>query len=86
MHAASAGTQILWGCPTLSSEGGASSWRALTFWEQALHGSNANQSAVMWAAPPDTSATTSAEILALSHQSGWLDETGGFAAGLAAPA
>lgn len=81
MHAASAGTQILWGCPTLSSEGGASSWRALTFWEQALHGSNANQSAVMWAAPPDTSATTSAEILALSHQSGWLDETGGFAAG-----
>lgn len=81
LNASTAGTQILWGCPTSPPAEGDMSWRAWTFWEQDLNGSNANQSAVLWAAPPDSSATTSVEILALSHQAGWLDETGGFAAG-----
>lgn len=69
------------GLSNLPPAEGDMSWRAWTFWEQDLNGSNANQSAVLWAAPPDSSATTSVEILALSHQAGWLDETGGFAAG-----
>ncbi|MGB0149665.1 MAG: hypothetical protein ACPF87_02105 [Flavobacteriales bacterium] len=81
MNASEAGTQILWGCPTFAPQEGALSWSAWTYWEQDLHGSNANRSGVFWAAPPDTSAIASAEILAMSHEAGWLDETGGFAAG-----
>jgi hypothetical protein len=81
VNASAAGTQILWGCPTSTAPEGALSWRARTFWQQDLNGSNANQSAVLWAVPPDTAAAVSAEILAMSQEAGWLDETGGFAAG-----
>ena len=82
MNASEAGTQILWGCPTSVPQEGELSWRAWTYWEQNLNGSNANRSEVFWAVPPDPSATGSAENLAMSLEAGWLDETGGFAAGI----
>ena len=83
MNASEAGTHFLWGCPASApvNVNATTPWQALVVWEQALNGSNVNQSAVMWAAPPDTSAALSAEILAASHEAGWLDETGGVAAG-----
>lgn len=82
LHAEGPGTQILWGCPTPSAwDSSATSWEAEVLWEQGVYGSNANRSSVFWAVPPASDPSESAWLLATSHEAGWLDETGGVAAG-----
>ena len=74
------GRQILWGCPT-DSAWSSGAWAADVLWEQDVSGSNANRSSVLWAAPPSDNPGEAAWLLATATEAGWLDNSGGVAAG-----
>ena len=82
LQASNAGSQILWGCPTSNTSALVEApWQARVLWRQDLSGSNANNSALFWAEAPSEDPVEASWILASSHQVGWLDGTGGLAAG-----
>ena len=84
LNAVGAGTRVLWGCATSWPEEGAeeSLWRADVFWHQGLSGSNSNQSALVWAEAPSPNPELAVAMLSEFHLTGWLDDTGGMAAGV----
>ena len=82
LQAPNAGSPILWGCPTVDAFAWEEApWHARVHWRQGLSGSNANNSTVFWAEAPSDNPAEASWILASSHQAGWLDDTGGVAAG-----
>lgn len=89
LNAPNAGTQILWGCPVdslwevaaVDDLGNSEGWAAEVRWVQEVSGSASNRSSLFWAAPPADDPQESAFLLASSMQAGWLDGTGGLAAG-----
>lgn len=82
LQAPNAGSPILWGCPTDDAFAWEEApWHARVHWRQDLGGSNANNSTLFWAEAPSDDPAEASWILASSHQAGWLDDTGGVAAG-----
>lgn len=83
LNAEGAGTRVLWGCATswpTAANGG--EWRADIHWHQGVAGSNANRSAVLWTEAPSPNPVEAVAMLSEFHQAGWLDQTGGVAAGI----
>ena len=85
LDASGSDTRLLWGCATswptnvLDLDSGR---HAAVHWHQGVSGSNANRSAVLWAEAPSADPTEAVSILMESHLAGWLDNTGGVAAGM----
>ena len=82
LNAQEAGTRVLWGCATTwpNTEVEAD-LRAHIHWHQGVSGSNANRSAVIWAEAPSSDPAEAVAMLSEFHHAGWLDNTGGVAAG-----
>lgn len=77
-----AGTRVLWGCATTWPDAEAEAdRRAHIHWHQGVSGSNANRSAVIWAEAPSSDPAEAVAMLSEFHHAGWLDHTGGVAAG-----
>ena len=82
LNAQDAGTRVLWGCATTWPETPiGADWLGGIHWHQGVSGSNANRSAVMWAEAPSSDPAEAVAMLSEFHLAGWLDDTGGVAAG-----
>ncbi len=82
LNAQEAGTRILWGCATWPNAEAGPDRRARIHWHQGISGSNANRSEVVWAEAPSSDPAEAVAMLSEFHHAGWLDDTGGFAAGM----